>query len=129
MRENEEGGSMKKWEVTRTSFGPEYCAWTVLEGDRQMCSSSTVRKPEIGINNWVCGEPEEVQARIELVAAAVNACKEINPENPIAAAAAVPQMFRLLLAIVADEQKICGKRLDPEQWLKKANEAVDQAMK
>ena len=72
---------------------------------------------------------EKHQANGALFVAAWNACFEINPENPIAAAEAMPEIFRLLLAVVADAQKICGKRLDLEEWLMKANETVDKAMK
>ena len=77
----------------------------------------------------IFGKYEKAEANARLMAAAWNACVEINPENPIAAAEAMPEMFRLLLAVVADAQKICGKRLDLEEWLMKANETVDKAMK
>jgi hypothetical protein len=71
---------------------------------------------------------DEQQANADLIIAAWNAAWEINPENPRAAAAAMPEMFRLLLAVVADAQKICGKRLDLEDWLKRAEQVVDKAM-
>src|SRR5262245_17712354 len=120
---------MKKWEVVKTAFSDTYCLWTINEGEQQMCMSGTVRRPDLGIIDWIQGDPKEVQARIELIAAAVNACKEINPENPAAAAAAMPDIFRLLLAAAADAQKICGKRLDPKEWLEKTDAALDKAMK
>jgi hypothetical protein len=76
------------------------------------------------------GAREKAEANARLIAAAWNACVEINPENPIAAAEAMPEIFRLLLAAVVDAQKICGKgRLDPKEWLEKTHAAIDKAMK
>lgn len=87
---------MSKWEAIRTGFGEDYCAWTVREDKRQMCSIATLRRPDLGIDDWLTGEPEELQARMELVAAAVNAAREINLENPLAAAEAMPEIWRLI---------------------------------
>jgi glutathionylspermidine synthase len=87
---------MSKWEAIRTGFGEDYCAWTVREGPRQMCSTATLRPPDLGIEDWLTGEPKELQARMELVAAAVNAAKEINAENPKAAVEALVELWRLL---------------------------------
>jgi hypothetical protein len=65
-----------------------------------------------------------------IIVSAWNACVEINAENPMAAAEAMPQMFRLILAVVVDARNICGKgKLDLEEWLKKAEAAVEKAMK
>ncbi len=59
---------------------------------------------------------------------AMEACCLINPDNPIAAAEAMPEIFRLLLAAVVDAQKICGKlKLDPKEWLDRAHAAIDKA--
>jgi len=87
---------MSKWEVVRTGFGPDYCSWSVTEGQRQMCSVATLKQPDLDIVDWLTGPPEELQARMELVASAVNGCKEINPENPAAAAAAISEMWQLI---------------------------------
>jgi hypothetical protein len=72
---------------------------------------------------------EEQQANADLIVAAWNAAKEINQENPLAAEEAMPEIFRLLLAVVVDARRICGKKLDLDEWLKQADEAIDKAMK
>src|SRR5262245_32217718 len=42
------------------------------------------------------GKYEKAEANARLLAAAWNACAEINPENPIAAAEAMPEIWRAL---------------------------------
>ncbi len=59
---------------------------------------------------------------------ALKACKLINPENPIAAAEAMPEIFRLLQDAVADAFKVTHKRLDPHKWLNEANAAILKAL-
>lgn len=71
---------------------------------------------------------EEQQANADLIVASWNAAKEINPENPIAAAEAMPEIFRLIVAALNDSMKVTGKRLDPQQWLREANNAVFKAL-
>jgi len=45
----------------------------------------------------VLGETkEQVQERTELIVTAVNACKEINPDNPLNVAKLLPKIFEIL---------------------------------
>jgi len=72
---------------------------------------------------------EEHMANCKLIAAAVNACKKINAENPIAAAEAISEIWRLLSEAVIDAHKVTHKTLDPRIWMNDAIAATAKAIK
>ena len=67
-------------------------------------------------------------ANARLIAAAVNACQKINPDNPLAVAEALPDMYKALRAFRPvfltrnDFHQVCFLKED-ELW-----EAVEQAL-
>jgi len=69
------------------------------------------------------------EANARLIVAATNAAKEINPENPIAAAEAMPEIWRLLSEAVIDAHKVTHKTLDPRIWMNDAIAAVEKALR
>lgn len=77
---------------------------------------------------YAYGSREQAEADARFIVAAFNACVEINSDNPIAAAETMPEIFRLLNAVVVDARKICGKKLDLEQWLREADAAILKAL-
>jgi hypothetical protein len=76
----------------------------------------------------MCGPHPNAKADAALIVAAWNAAQEINAENPIAAAEAMPEIFRLLSEAVSDAFKVSHKRLDPHKWLNEANAAILKAL-
>src|SRR5262245_28054172 len=74
------------------------------------------------------GARAKAEANARLIAAAWNACILINPENPIAAAEAMPEIFQLLMDAVVDAHKVTHKNLDPKEWLRQASAAIDAAL-
>jgi len=70
---------------------------------------------------------EERKANADLIIAACNAAQEINPDNPAAAAEAMPEMFRLLCEVASASQRICGKPFDSEKWLSEVETVVLKA--
>lgn len=57
---------------------------------------------------------EEAEANAHLITAAINACKEINLDNPIAVAEALPDLLKACEAIVRDfEDEDSLMQIDP----------------
>src|SRR5262245_49504778 len=62
---------------------------------------------------YTYGSREEATADAEFIVAACNAAWKINPDNSLAAAEAMPEIFRLLNDAVNDASKISHGKLDP----------------
>ena len=102
--------------------------WKIIEGD-----DAFIITDEKGCT--ICKMPYIYGIRIKiqetdahLIAAAVNACQKINPDNPLAVAEALPDMYEALKAFRPvfltrnDFHQVCFLKED-ELW-----EAVEQAL-
>ena len=83
---------------------------------------------EISIASMTGLSETDAKVNAELIIAAVNACQKVNPDNPLAVAEALPDMYKALRAFRPvfltrnDFHQVCFLKED-ELW-----EAVEQAL-
>jgi len=79
------------------------------------------------INSDVCCK-EDAKANAELIVAAVNACKEINQDNPLVVAQNIKAMYKALKDI-QDWLLFDSPIIEPNNWNKQFVKANDLASK
>ena len=80
--------------------------WQPIQDNKDPNRYHIIAFDEDGTNRNVCllsvREPSEHLANAHLIAAAVNACISVNPDNPLAVAESIKDMQEALKDIVAD---------------------------
>ena len=81
---------------------------------------------EISIASMTGLSETDAKVNAELIIAAVNACQKVNPDNPLAVAEALPDMYEALERLV-DYLNYLGVPEDCEDQYEEANKSLAKA--
>jgi len=90
----------EKWKFKREEYIVNDVFSSIEAGDIKICYLKEPHYiPDTGDRTWYNGKVEVMKANAHLIVTAVNACIELNPNNPIAVAESIKDMYEALKKI------------------------------
>ena len=114
---------------TKPTPGP----WVIVcRGSEGYCVMRSMRhitcRADMGFVADCTAKPfEESKANAEFIATAYEACRAINPENPLAVVEAIPELLSQVREIVDHATKYGAAPLSAEKMLDRARAAISKA--
>lgn len=93
-----------KWEAYESPFAPA----VIINRPRRLIATCHL---ELGSEGMT-----DATANAQLIAAAVNGCISVNPDNPQAVGEAIKDMYEALRRITGELEMICDNNVDDYGW-------------